>query len=136
MRSDNLKKHVKIHEKSVIDSQPLIIMGQKRQCSTDNLPTTDKGDFNIGKPENVKPKNPKIQALLDEIINDDPKRNVPPQVIHKGFSIVPPTKTSPSPKKVSTPPSTPPPSPKKMLLSPPKQQMLPLPKKMLLSPPK
>ena len=71
-----------------------------------------------------RPKNPKIQALLDEIVNDDPKRHVPPQAIHQGFGIVPPTTTSPSPKKVSTPPSTPPPpphSPKKMLLSSPKQ---------------
>ena len=42
-------------------------------------------------------------------------------VIHKRFSIAPPTTTSPSPKKDSTLPSTPPPSPKKMLLSPPKQ---------------
>ena len=34
-----------------------------------------------------RPKNPKIQDLLDEIINgDDPDRNVtPPQAIHKGF---------------------------------------------------
>ena len=77
-----------------------------------------------------RPKNPKIQALLDEIANDDPRRNVPPQEIHKVFSIVPPSTTSPSPKKVSTPPSTPPPpppppphSPKKMLLSPPKQTL-------------
>ena len=70
------------------------------------------------------PKNPKIQALLDEIANDDPRRNVPPQEIHKVFSTVPPSTTSPSPKKVSTPP-TPPPShsPKKMLLSPPKQTL-------------
>ena len=36
------------------------------------------------------PKNPKIQALLDEIVNDDPKRHVPPQAIHQGFCIVPP----------------------------------------------
>ena len=77
-----------------------------------------------------RPKNPKIQALLDEIVNDDPRRNVPPQEIHKVFSTVPPSSTSPSPKKVSTPPSTPPPpspppshSPKKMLLSPPKQTL-------------
>ena len=68
-----------------------------------------------------RPKNPKIQALLDEIVNDDPRRNVLPQEIHNVFSIVPPSTTSPSPKKVSTPPSTPPPPPKKMLLSPPKQ---------------
>ena len=67
MRSDNLKKHVKIHEKAVMDSQPLVITGQKRQHSTEVLPTTDKRNFNIDKPENVssQPKNPKIQALLD-----------------------------------------------------------------------
>ena len=45
-----------------------------------------------------RPTNPKIQALLNEIINDgdnDPKRYVkPPQVIHKGFSIIPPTTTT------------------------------------------
>ena len=72
-----------------------------------------------------RPKNPKIQALLDEIVNDDPRRNVPRQEIHKVFSIVPPSTTSPSSKKVLTPPSTPPPShsPKKMLLSPPKQTL-------------
>ena len=28
--------------------------------------------------EPPRPKNPKIQILLDEIINDDPKRHVPP----------------------------------------------------------
>ena len=64
-----------------------------------------------------RPKHPKIQALLDEIVNDDPKKHVPPQAIHQGFCIVPPTTTSPSPKKVSTPPSTPPHPPKKMFLS-------------------
>ena len=43
--------------------------------------------------------NPKIQSLLDEIINDDdPDRNVTPQPIYKGFSIVPPTTTSHSSK--------------------------------------
>ena len=52
-----------------------------------------------------RPKNPKIQALLDKIVNDDPRRNV----IHKVFTNVPSSTTSPSPKKVSTPPSTPPP---------------------------
>ena len=31
MWSENLKKHVKIHEKAVMDSQPLVITGQKRQ---------------------------------------------------------------------------------------------------------
>ena len=45
-----------------------------------------------------RPTNPKIQALLNEIINDgdDSKRHAPPppQVIYKGFSIIPPTKTS------------------------------------------
>ena len=54
-----------------------------------------------------RPKNPKIQALLDEIVNDDPRRNVSPQEIHNVFSIVPPSTTSPSPKKVSTPPTPP-----------------------------
>ena len=108
-----------------------------------------------------RPKNPKIQALLDEIVNEDPKRHVPPQAIHKEFSIVPPT-TSPSPKNVSTPPSTPTPSSEKMLSSSPKQMLSkpsaeviatrspslnkvltlsstpppPSPRKMLLSPPK
>ena len=107
MRCD-LNNHVKIHEKAVIDPQPLVITVQERQHSTDNVPTTDKGGFNIGKQENVSSqlKNPKIQALPDEIINDDPKRNVPPQVIHKGIYIAP--------------------LPKKMLLSPTKQ-MLPKP---------
>ena len=40
--------------------------------------------------------NPKILALIEEIVNDDdPKRNVPPpRVIHKGFSIIPPATTS------------------------------------------
>ena len=50
MRSDNLKTHVKIHEKAVMDFQPLVITGQMRQHSTEVLPTTDKRDFNIGKP--------------------------------------------------------------------------------------
>ena len=77
-----------------------------------------------------RPKNPKIQALLNEIINndddDDPKRQVkPPQVIHKCFSIIPPSTTSPSlMKEVSTSPYTPPPlprPPKKVLFSSPKQ---------------
>ena len=68
-------------------------------------------------------KHPKIQALLDEIVNDDPKRHVPPQAIHQGFCIVPPTTTSPSPKKVSMPPSTPPHPPKKMFLSSQKQML-------------
>ena len=44
-----------------------------------------------------RPKNPKIQALLNEIFNDDdPDRNVTPQVIHKGFSIAPPPSTTTS----------------------------------------
>ena len=47
MRSDNLKKHVKIHEKADIDSQPLLITEQKRRRSTDNLLTTDIGDFSV-----------------------------------------------------------------------------------------
>ena len=72
MRSDNLKKHVKIHKKAVLDSQPLVITGQKRQHYIDNVPTTDKGDFNIAKSENLssQSKNPKIQALLNEVVND------------------------------------------------------------------
>ena len=43
-----------------------------------------------------RPKNPRIQALLDEIVNgDDSKRHVPQtQVIHKGFSIIAPTTKS------------------------------------------
>ena len=56
----------------------------------------------------LRPKNPKIQALLNEIVNDQ-MRNVPPSL-----------------KKVLTPPTPPPHSPKKILLSPPKQ-MLPKP---------
>ena len=51
-----------------------------------------------------RPTNPKIQALLNAIINDDdnndPKRHVKPaRVIHEGFSIVPPTTTSHSSKR-------------------------------------
>ena len=83
------------HGKAVMDSQ---------QHFTKVLPTTDKRDFNnISKSENVssQPQNPKIQALLDEIINDDDsKRNAP---LYKGFSIVPPTTTS-----LSSNPSKPP----------------------------
>ena len=50
-----------------------------------------------------RPKNPRIQALLDEIVNDDDsKRHVPPpQVIHKGFSIIPPTTTTTTPSRYS-----------------------------------
>ena len=95
--------------------------------STQPLPTFAAAAAAVVKESSLepRPKNPKIQALLDEIVNDDPRRNVPSQEIHKVFSIVPPSTTSPSPKKVSTPPSTPSPphSPKKMLLSPPKQTL-------------
>ena len=70
MRSDNLKNHVKINERAV-DIQPVGISGPKRQRSTDNLSTTDRGCFDVGKPETVNQlKNPKIQTLLDEIVND------------------------------------------------------------------
>ena len=46
-----------------------------------------------------RPTNPKIQALVNAIINNDdgndPKRHAkPPRVIHQGFSIVPPTSQS------------------------------------------
>ena len=71
-----------------------------------------------------RPKNPKIQALLDEIVNDDTKRHVPPQEIHHGFSIIPPTTTLPLSKKDSIPLSTSSPLPKKMNFSPPKQILL------------
>ena len=50
--------------------------------------------------------NPKIQALVNAIINDDdgndPKRHVKPSaVIHEGFSIVPPTTTTTYASKTS-----------------------------------
>ena len=57
--------------RKLLPSQPLVVTGQKRQRSTDNLPTTDRGGFDGGKAETVNQlKNPKIQNLLDEIVND------------------------------------------------------------------
>ena len=105
------------------------LSNHKQRCTfgdTSFQPPTHQSNAGVKRPNitvgSGKSTNPKIQALLDEIINDDdPKRNVPSQTLHKGFSIVPPT--SPSPMEVSTPaPSTPPStSPKKMLFSSPKQ---------------
>ena len=82
MRSDNLKNHVKIHDKTVnvqplvTAEQSLVITGSKRPMSPD-IPT-----FNDDKICPIKipvdagsekePKNLKIQALLEEIVNDTP----------------------------------------------------------------
>ena len=80
---------------------------QKQRChgQSARIPTQVPSTFiaaavKESSPHKHRPKNPKIQALLDEIVNDcDSKRHVsPPQVIHKGFSIVPPTTASPSSK--------------------------------------
>ena len=111
-------------------------VGQKRPAdiSTNSFEIHPTFDAVADKESYLKPrpKNPKIQALVDEIVNDgDLKRHVPPQEIHQGFSILPPTTTSPlAMKEVSTSSTTPPftskPLPKKMLFSPPKQ-MLPKP---------
>ena len=111
MRSDNLKNHVKIHEIAA-NTQPVEIVGQKRQRSTDNIPTTDRRGFGIDKPETVnQPKNPKIQSLLEEIVNDGTfkktrtekaaplEKTLTPQVI---IDEVFPSKTS---EKVFPPPS-------------------------------
>ena len=54
-------------------------------------------------------KNPRIETLLDEIINDDP--DITPQAVHKGYSIVPPTPTivySPIKKPPQSPIMSPP----------------------------
>ena len=89
--------------------------------------SSDVSSFNVGVEKETRSTNPKIKSLLDEIINDDdPRRHVPPKVIHNGFSIVPPSTKSPSPMEVATPASTPPPSLEKILVSSPKQ-MLPKP---------
>ena len=83
MRSDNLKKHVKIHEKADIDSQPLVITEQKRQRSIDNSPAAA-----AAKESSLesRPKNSKIQLLLDEIINNGTAApSPPPPASHKNF---------------------------------------------------
>ena len=81
-------------------------VGQKRPAddiSTNSLEIHPTFDAAADKESYLepRPKNPKIQALVDEIVNDgDLKRHdVPPQEIHQGFSIVPPTTTSPSAMK-------------------------------------
>ena len=82
MRSDNLKNHVKIHGKTV-NVQPLVIAGQslvttgsKRAMSLD-IPTfnDDKRcliEIPVDAGSEKEPKNLKIQALLEEIVNDTP----------------------------------------------------------------
>ena len=83
MRSDNLKNHVKIHERAV-NTQPVGITGQKRQHFTDNVPTTDREGFDDGKPETLnQPKNPKIQALRHERITVSRRGGVDNNMITK-----------------------------------------------------
>ena len=124
--SDNVHTGSMLRKRS-----PVISRSTNIATSTQKPPTfvTVASVKDVSSCEN-RPKNPKILALLYEIVNDDPKKHVLPHKIHQGFSIVPLTTPSlPSPlRKVSTPPSTPSPLPKKMLFSPPpKQQMLPKP---------
>ena len=45
-------------------------VGQKRPISTD-ISTFNRTEFGNGKPTETGPRNPKIQSLLDEIINDN-----------------------------------------------------------------
>ena len=55
-------------------SQPLVTVGQKRPISTFN-----REEFGSGKPVETGSRNPKIQALLHEIINDDQIMDIPSQ---------------------------------------------------------
>ena len=55
-------------------SQPLVTVGQKKPISI-----FIGGEFGTGKPADNGPRNPKMQAVLDEIINDDQTMNVTSQ---------------------------------------------------------
>ena len=70
---------------------------QKRRCSQQSARTSSQppptfiGAAIEDSPLERRAKNPRIQALIDEIVNDDDdsKRHVQtPQVIHQGFSIL------------------------------------------------
>ena len=60
------------HDRTVasLTSQTLVAAGKKRPISTYNS-TFNRTEFGNGKPTETGPRNPKIQALLDEIINDN-----------------------------------------------------------------
>ena len=51
-------------------SQTLVAAGQKRPIPTD-ISTFNRKEYGNGKPTETGPGNPKIQSLLDEIINDN-----------------------------------------------------------------
>ena len=83
MRSDNLKNHVKIHKKKSFNDQPIVAVGQslvttgsKRTLPLDIPTFNDDTRCPVKMPVDVglenEPKNIKIQALLEEIINDTP----------------------------------------------------------------
>ena len=93
MRSDHLKRHMRTPDDSAkVDYPSWSAAGQKRTTPPD-IPTFDVNDDkgftvqNIGSIDEVlhgagkPPKNPKIQSLLDEIINDDHDMNVVPTVM-------------------------------------------------------
>ena len=73
LRSDNSKNRIKTHGRAVEAttnfSGPLASAGQKRPISTD-ISTFNRAEFGTGK-SGTGPRNPKIKALFDEIINDN-----------------------------------------------------------------
>ena len=103
MRSDNLNNHVNtrhgvsaVARKRIFDDSYNVAESKSYSGTTAVKRPTE----SLHKP---RPKNPKIQTLLDEIIDDDPDRNVTPQVVHKGYSIVPPPVSTPEPNIIYSP---------------------------------
>ena len=63
------KSHGRAAEAAPSVSQPLMVAARKRPIPAD-ISTFNSAEFGTGKPAVTGPRNPKIQGLLDEIIND------------------------------------------------------------------
>ena len=122
MRSDHLKRHMRIHDDSSIIDFPPCIAAEKKKPITPayNVPTRSPtfvvvkrpvGSFHEGERE-TGPKNLQIQSLFGEIVNDDHDMDVAPtvmkqepstttpQAIPKQFSIIPTKKSHTTPQTI------------------------------------